>query len=114
MRIEFCESRAYLACFDGRSIGKPFFCGAGLTRCSIMPDGEVMGCHQIYDISFSEGNIREKPFSQIWKEGFIRFRRDEFPLPCQSCAWRDQCQGGCWAEMEKQGSCLKSVWEDHD
>jgi radical SAM protein with 4Fe4S-binding SPASM domain len=113
MKIEFCESHAYLACFNGRSLGKPFFCGAGLTRCSVMPDGEVMGCHQVYDISLSEGNIRDKPFPKIWKEGFTRFRRDGFPIPCQSCAYLDQCQGGCWAEMEKQGSCLKSVWEDH-
>lgn len=113
MKIEFCESHAYLACLNGRSLGKPFFCGAGLTRCSVMPDGEVMGCHQVYDISLSEGNIRDKPFSKIWKEGFTRFRRDGFPIPCQSCAYLDQCQGGCWAEMEKQGSCLKSVWEDH-
>jgi len=112
-KIEFCESHAYVACFDGRSLGKPFFCGAGLTRCSIMPDGEVMGCHQAYDASLSEGNIRDKPFSQIWKEGFTRFRRDAFPLPCQSCCHLNQCQGGCWAEMVKQGACLKSVWEDN-
>lgn len=114
MKIEFCESHAYLACFDGRSLGKPFFCGAGLTRCSIMPDGEVMGCHQVYDVSLSEGNIRDKRFSQIWKEGFTRFRRDEFALPCRTCVYLDQCNGGCWAEMVKQGSCLKSVWEDND
>jgi radical SAM protein with 4Fe4S-binding SPASM domain len=112
IKIELCESHAYLACFDGGSLGKPFFCGAGLTRCSVMPDGEVMGCHQIYDISLSEGNIRNKPFSRIWKEGFTRFRRDAFPLPCQNCDYLNQCQGGCWAEMEKQHSCLKSVWED--
>ncbi|MGB7573231.1 MAG: radical SAM protein [Thermodesulfobacteriota bacterium] len=114
MRIEFCESHGYLACFDGRSLGKPFFCGAGLTRCSVMPDGEVIGCHQVYDVSLSEGNIRDKRFSQIWKEGFTRFRRDEFALPCRTCAYLDQCNGGCWAEMVKQGSCLKSVWEDND
>jgi len=113
MKIEFCESHAYLACFDGNSLGKPFFCGAGLTRCSIMPDGEVMGCHQVYDISLSEGNIRDKPFPIIWKEGFIRFRRTEFALPCQKCDYLRQCQGGCWAEITKQGSCLKSVWEDN-
>lgn len=112
MKIEFGESHAYLGCFEGHPVGKPFFCGAGLTRCSIMPDGEVMGCHQGYDISLSEGNIRDKPFSQIWKEGFARFRRYEFPVLCRSCAHLSQCQGGCWAEMEKQGSCLKSVWED--
>ena len=112
MKIEFCESHAYLACFDGGSLGKPFFCGAGLTRCSIMPDGEVMGCHQVYDTSLTEGNIRYKPFSRIWKEDFTRFRRNASRLPCQNCHYLSQCQGGCWAEMEKQGSCLKSVWED--
>ena len=79
-----------------------------------MPDGEVMGCHQVYDVSLSEGNIRDKRFLQIWKEGFTRFRRDEFALPCRTCAYLDQCNGGCWAEMVKQGSCLKSVWEDND
>jgi radical SAM protein with 4Fe4S-binding SPASM domain len=114
MKIEICESHAYLACFGGKSLGKPFFCGAGLTRCSVMPDGEVMGCHQVYDISLSEGNIRDKPFSKIWKEGFTRFRINAFPLPCQTCEHLNQCQGGCWAEMIKQGSCLKSVWEDSD
>jgi radical SAM protein with 4Fe4S-binding SPASM domain len=113
MKIEFCESHAYLTCFDSRTLGKPFFCGAGLTRCSVLPDGDVMGCHQVYDISFSEGNIRDKPFSTIWKEGFTRFRRGGFHLPCQRCAYLDQCQGGCWAEMEKQGSSLKSVWQDN-
>jgi radical SAM protein with 4Fe4S-binding SPASM domain len=113
IKMEFGESHAYLGCFDGRILGKPFFCGAGLTRCSIMPDGAVMGCHQVYDISLSEGNIREKPFSQIWKEEFRRFRGKEFHASCLSCSHLAQCQGGCWAEMEKQGSCLKSVWEDN-
>lgn len=112
IKIEFGESHAYLGCFDSRILGRPFFCGAGLTRCSIMPDGEVMGCHQVYDISFSEGNIRDKPFPKIWREGFARFRKHRFPLLCQSCSHLNQCQGGCWAEMEKQKACLKPLWED--
>jgi radical SAM protein with 4Fe4S-binding SPASM domain len=112
LKIDFGESHTYLGCFDGGLAGKPFFCGAGLTRCSIMPDGEVMGCHQVYDICLSEGNIRDKPFSQIWNEGFTRFRRVNFPVLCRNCAHLSQCQGGCWAEMTKQGTCLKSVWEE--
>ena len=79
MNIDFNESNAYLGCFLGNLIGRPLFCGAGLTRCSIMPDGEVLGCQQVYDRSFSEGNIRNKPFPQIWKEGFSRFRKKRFP-----------------------------------
>ena len=112
MNIDFSESHAYLGCFLGNPIGRPFFCGAGLTRCSIMPDGEVLGCQQVYDRSLSEGNIRNKPFPQIWKEGFSRFRRRDFPVICRGCAHLSGCQAGCWAEMEKQGVCLKSVWEE--
>ena len=111
VNIEFGESHAYLGCFAGDEVGKPFFCGAGLTRCSIMPDGEVMGCHQIFDRSFSEGNIREKSFSRIWKEGFARFRGNESPSACHGCAYLRGCRGGCWTEMAKRGSCLKSVWD---
>ncbi len=112
MRIDLGESHTYLGCFSGGSVGKPFFCGAGLTRCSIMPDGEVMGCHQVYDNTLSEGNIRDKPFSQIWSEEFVRFRRKKFHNYCTSCFFLDACQGGCWAEMEKQNACLKSVWKE--
>jgi radical SAM protein with 4Fe4S-binding SPASM domain len=112
VNLEFGEAHAYLGCFTGDAVGKPFFCGAGLTRCSIMPDGEVVGCHQIFDRSFSEGNIREKNFSRIWKEGFSRFRGNAPPGACLGCAYLRSCRGGCWTEMAKRGSCLKSVWHD--
>jgi len=108
--VEFGHAHMYLGNFAGHSGGKPFFCGAGLTRCTIMQDGEVVGCHQIFDEKFSEGNIRTKPFSRIWKNGFTRFRRKTFPAACSGCAHFEACRGGCWAEMEKNGSCMKSVW----
>lgn len=111
IRIDLGESHKYIWCFSADPAGKPFFCGAGLTRCSIMPDGEVVGCQQVYDNALSEGNIRNKPFSQIWEDGFIRFRTKTFHKYCGECIYLDACQGGCWAEMEKQNMCLKSVWE---
>jgi radical SAM protein with 4Fe4S-binding SPASM domain len=114
MSLDLGASHAYLGWFDGAPVGKPFFCGAGLTRCAIMPDGEVLGCQQIYDNTYSEGNIRKKPFSAIWKEGFARFRKKQFPGTCSGCPCLDACQGGCWAEMELHGACLKSVWEEDD
>ena len=113
MKIDLGSSHKYIGCFNGCQVGKPFFCGAGLTRCSIMPDGEVMGCQQVYDNFFSEGNIREKPFSYIWKKGFVRFRKKTFQESCKGCIFFHSCQGGCWAEMEKQKACLKKVWEDN-
>ena len=112
MKMDLAESHTYLGCFSGQPVGKPFFCGAGLTRCSITPDGEVMGCHDVYDNSLSEGNIRQQPFSKIWKEEFSRFREQKlFHENCKSCVHLNACQGGCWTEMKKQKICLKPIWE---
>ncbi len=111
IKVEFGEAHSYLGFLDGRSIGKPFFCGAGLTRCSVMPDGEVLGCHTVFDSRLSEGNIRDQPLSRIWKEGFLRFRKPRVHPSCAGCSMLKVCQGGCWGEMERDGMCLKSVWE---
>lgn len=111
MAMDLGEAHKYLGCLDGAVVGKPFFCGAGLTRCSVMPNGMVIGCQQIYDDTIGEGNIREKSFSRIWKEEFKRFRAKGFHDYCNGCTYLDSCQGGCWAEMQKHDRCLKSVWE---
>jgi len=111
MEMDLGESHKYIGCFSGEPLGQPFFCGAGLTRCSVMPQGEVLGCHQVYDLSFAEGNIRERPFSKIWKEEFRRFRIQKISESCKGCVYLSSCQGGCWAEMQKQKACLKSQWE---
>ena len=114
LTIDLAEACSYIGFFHKRPVGRPFFCGAGLTRCSIMPDGEVLGCHNVYDHSFSEGNIRDKAFSRIWKQNFTRFRENRrLPEVCQGCLYLRQCQGGCWAEMELHNACLKAVWEKH-
>ena len=110
--VDLCEAHGYLACVDGRPVGKPFFCGAGLTRCSIMPDGTVLGCHQVYDTRFAEGNVRERPFSRIWREGFQRFRDRRVPAACGGCPHLAECHGGCWAEMELHSACLRDSWNE--
>lgn len=109
--VEFGHAHMYLGNFAGHAFGTPFFCGAGLTRCTIMQDGEVIGCHQIFDKRFSEGNIRDTSFPHIWKNGFSRFREKKLPDSCLACAHVHACSGGCWAEMEKWGSCMKPIWE---
>jgi len=110
--VDFGEACTYLGCFAPEPVGNPFFCGAGLTRCAIMPDGEVLGCHTIYDNRFSEGNIRKKPFSRIWKEEFASFRQHRrFPEACAGCHHFNACQGGCWSEMALKNRCLKSSIE---
>ncbi len=111
LNVDFGESHMYLGCFSREHTGRPFFCGAGLTRCSILPNGAVIGCHQAYDQALSEGNVRERSFAEIWKHGFVRFRKKEFREVCLECEHFDGCQGGFWAEMEKTGACLKRVWD---
>ncbi len=101
----------YLKHLAGVRFGKPFFCGAGLTRCSVLPTGEVLGCQLAYNGALAEGNVREKPLSAIWREGFERFRTPARDGSCAMCANRAACLGGCWAEMETRGACLKAAWE---
>jgi radical SAM protein with 4Fe4S-binding SPASM domain len=114
LKIDLGESHSYLECFTEQPGGKPFFCGAGLTRCSIMPNGDVSGCHQVYKGSLMEGNIRERPFSEIWRKGFVRFRNKSMPASCAGCSHLKRCHGGCWAEMENQPRCLKAIWEENE
>jgi len=110
--VDFGEACTYLGCFIPDWEGNPFFCGAGLTRCAIMPDGEVLGCQTVYDNRFSEGNIRNRPFSRIWREEFRRFRdRREYPEQCSGCGHFNACRGGCWSEAARGRACLKSTWE---
>ena len=46
--VEISEDAGYLGCLSMKLRSVPFFCEAGLTRCSIMPDGEVYGCQIVY------------------------------------------------------------------
>jgi radical SAM protein with 4Fe4S-binding SPASM domain len=109
LRVDFGESHCYLGPLLGFEGGKPFFCGAGLTRCSIMPDGTVLGCHQAYDSRLAEGNVREQSLTRIWRDGFARFRPQALPAMCAGCAQVPTCAGGCWAELQVQGGCLKNL-----
>ena len=108
-RVVFGESHSYLGPLLGFDGDKPFFCGAGLTRCSILADGTVLGCQQAYDRRLSEGNVKDQPLSLIWRRGFSRFRPRALPPNCASCQQARSCAGGCWAEMERYGRCLKAM-----
>lgn len=106
-QVALGESHGYLAPLLGVESGKPFFCGAGLTRCSILADGTVLGCQQVYDRRWSEGNVREQRIGDIWRRGFVRFRPRVLPQACVGCAEAKVCAGGCWAEMALHRRCCK-------
>ncbi|MGC9983465.1 MAG: radical SAM protein [Polyangia bacterium] len=111
-RVVLGESHGYLGPLLGVEGGKPFFCGAGLTRCSILADGTVLGCQQVYDRRLAEGNVREQPLGAIWRRGFKRFRPRALPSSCAGCPQAHCCAGGCWAEMELRSRCLKATLDD--
>jgi radical SAM protein with 4Fe4S-binding SPASM domain len=112
MNIELSEDAGYIGCYEPELRGYPFFCEAGLTYCAIMPDGEVLGCQIAYDNSFSEGNIRTRPFREIWQNGFSRFRKPHIEPGCLSCRYLKSCRSGCWGMRMGNKHCLKEVWDE--
>ncbi len=52
---------------------QPFLCGAGRITCVVTATGDVMPCTTT-DPAESQGNLRERPLSRIWAEGFRPFR----------------------------------------
>jgi putative heme d1 biosynthesis radical SAM protein NirJ2 len=70
-------------------------CLAGLSYCLINPVGVVQACAYL---DIPAGNVREKPFSAIWREAevFQRLRTQEYSGKCGQCDYREVC-GGCRA-----------------
>jgi radical SAM protein with 4Fe4S-binding SPASM domain len=110
LAVRLAESCSYLSRLAGWESQRPFFCGAGLTRCAVMPNGDVVACGQVYEHGPSEGNIRLTPLPRIWKEGFADLRRNFQPAECRRCQHWHACQGGCWARRQMDAGCFKEIW----
>ena len=70
-------------------------CLAGVSYCSITPTGDVFPCPYL---PLKVGNVREKPFSEIWKEDEVlnKMRTLEYSGNCGACDFKQTC-GGCRA-----------------
>lgn len=72
-------------------------CSAGVTHASVLVSGWVVPCgHFRYNRKFYMGNVREKPFSEIWNS-FDPAEYFPTPGPCKSCEFLKACGGGCKA-----------------
>ena len=111
VNVQIAEPPGYLGTWDSILRPQPFFCGAGWETCSIMPDGEVLGCHITYDNRFSEGNIKNRSFKSIWENEFLRFRKPQFDDTCKECKHLHACRGGCWGMRLGQRHCLRETWQ---
>ncbi|MCX6357348.1 MAG: radical SAM protein [Candidatus Aureabacteria bacterium] len=90
-----------------KGIGSRFTrgCLAGLSYCCILPNGEVHPCPYL---PVRAGNVRETPFSSLWRESplFKRLRGMEYHGRCGACAERKSC-GGCRARAwERDGDLM--------
>ncbi len=70
-------------------------CLAGTAYCIISPVGNVQPCAYM---DLTAGNVREKPFPEIWRHNpvFNRLRGMEYGGGCGICRYRKIC-GGCRA-----------------
>ena len=68
-------------------------CPAGREYCRIGPSGEVTPCPYV---SLSAGNLRDKPFGEIWRSSSLlsHYRSGELKGRCGRCEFREVC-GGC-------------------
>ncbi|MHC4598537.1 MAG: radical SAM protein [Planctomycetota bacterium] len=75
-------------------------CNTGVTECTIMPDGRVLPCDRLQELTC--GNLREQDLQEIWLESpvFERFR-ERFDVllddldTCRGCRYQPLCTGGC-------------------
>jgi len=85
--------------FVGRSFSE-FTCQAGRSECGILPDGSVVGCRLLPNIT--TGNIKDRAFREIWDDAksFTFFREltpDSIKGNCSDCEYGRSCRGGCRA-----------------
>lgn len=72
-------------------------CECGIYSVSVESDGNVKGCPNMNN---SEGNIKEKPFKEIWLDhNSFKYNRcpdlSKLQGYCTSCKHRYLCRGGC-------------------
>ena len=82
----------------GEAINGLNVCGAGRVTALISPIGNVYPCAFLINDECASGNIREKAFSQIWRESqmFHQFRQTRVS-ECLGCPSYNDCGGGCHA-----------------
>ena len=94
MKVTFsCEG--YLGRYENKVRDVPYFCHAGVNIASVLIDGRICACPNIDRDVFSQGNIYEDNFYQVWEERFQPFRDRSWARKgrCADCkVWRD-CLG---------------------
>ncbi len=108
------EGCGYTGAFTRRIYdGRRFFCGAGWSTFTLMHDGRVAGC-PAFEKQWTEGSVRETSVTDLWRNGFKRFREiyKHLDAECRRCTYLNACHGGCWMQRRTGDHCYKEVWEE--
>jgi len=79
-------------------------CNAGITRCLISPEGNVVPCPAFkQNGDYIAGNVKMDSLADIWRYSpkwgiFRQFDYTKMREPCRSCEHLHWCQGGCKAQ----------------
>lgn len=84
----------------------PYFCFAGIHAASILADGAVSACPSV-NRSFTQGNIRERRFSEIWEHEFGEFRDRRWMKrgECAECNSFADCKGNSMHLWDSREAC---------
>jgi radical SAM enzyme (rSAM/lipoprotein system) len=87
-----CEG--YVGMYELKVRDSYFFCRAGINIGSVLNDGSISACPNI-DRSFSQGNIYNDNFYEIWQNRFQPFRNRSWTKvgQCEKCDSYTDCQG---------------------
>ncbi len=110
-KIYLGENLTFLGEWEQQLRNSPVICPVGFLACCIGVDGHVRGCPEQPDTAANrEGSILEKPFHEIWRNGFGRYRRREIltgDRDCSECGWKNDCFGGCWVMRTQNRHCIR-------
>jgi radical SAM protein with 4Fe4S-binding SPASM domain len=99
---DLAEARQLLASLNGG-------CSAGTRVANIDAKGNVWPCQFARSPEFLAGNVRERPFSELWADTGIPalslFRQKDavFGGRCRACRYRELCGGGCRVRAHAAG-----------
>jgi len=84
-----------------RNMNRRLYCGSGLSTSFLDSNGDLYPCmNTLYQEAFKCGNIREKPFGNIWEHSPVYSRMRCLNIPesnkkCRECELRYICAGYC-------------------
>lgn len=100
-----CEG--FLGNFEAEVRDQFYFCRAGINIASVLVDGSVSGCNNI-NHRYIQGNIYDKPFTEIWRTRFQLMRERSWMKTdqCENCKHFNSCQGNAFHLRNAEGKLL--------